>query len=110
MDISSYEKEGFKIISLLGRIDSTTSTDFGDWVEKYINPPTSNLILDCSGVDYISSAGLRVILNVMKMTKQHEFVFSICTPQEHVRELLDISGFASLIPVYQSLEDCITRT
>ncbi len=109
MDISMYEKEGFKVIAPLGRIDSMTSIDLGDWVEQNVNPPTCNVILDCSEVEYVSSAGLRVILNVMKLMKKHEYVFSICKPQEHVRELLDISGFASLIPVYRSLEDCISK-
>ncbi len=109
MDISMYEKEGFMVISPLGRIDSMTSVDLGDWVDQNVSPPKCNVILDCSQVDYVSSAGLRVILNLMKLMKRHEFVFSICTPQEHVRELLDISGFASLIPVYGSLEDCIVK-
>ncbi|THB78725.1 MAG: anti-sigma factor antagonist [Desulfobulbaceae bacterium] len=109
MEISSYDKAGQKVVAITGRIDAVTATELSSWVESEVTPPTANIIMDCTGVDYVSSAGLRVILQLTKLAKQHEYIFSLCNPQDNLKEVLDISGFSSLFPVHGSLEDALNN-
>lgn len=109
MDISAHDRDDNKIISLKGRLDTVTSTDLGKWLEDNFTPPSSKAVLDFSQVEYISSAGLRVILSIMKQMRKYDFAFSICCPHEHVNEVLEISGFTTLIPVHQTLDKCLEQ-
>ena len=110
MEISTYSKENNTIISIQGRLDTITSSELEEWLMMNFTPPAGKAVLDCSKIDYISSAGLRIILNMMKMMKKHAFAFSICCPHEHIKEVFDISGFATLIPVYRALDDCLQQS
>ena len=58
------------------------------------------LVLDLSGVDFISSAGLRAVLSLFKQTLAAKGAFALCALQPTVLEVLDISGFTNLIPTH----------
>lgn len=83
------------IVSLQGRLDSTNSVS----VEKDILEQTGNesVILDVSGLDYISSAGLRVVLILAKRAKQAGNRFLLAGMQPHIRDVFEISGFLSIL-------------
>ena len=66
-------------------------------------------MLDFDELDYISSAGLRVVLNAAKVFREIEFSFAACNMQDHVREVFEISGFDSFISIYDSIGDYIQK-
>ncbi len=107
MKITTDDRGEYKIIRVVGKVDAHTSGDFDSWVDQMITPPAMSVILDCSELDYISSAGLRVVLKILKLMKAHGYDFNLCAPQDHVKDVFDISGFATLVPVFNSLEDCL---
>ncbi len=107
MDISSYNRNGSTIIVVVGRIDAVTSAELSKWLDEEITPPEYNVILDCSEVNYVSSAGLRVMLQLTKLAKQNGVAFSLCRPQENLREVLDISGFSELFPIHADLDQAV---
>lgn len=106
MDISVDTKDSSQIVRITGRLDSLTSPELEGWVDDCIEPLKGNLIMDFAQLEYISSAGLRVILNISKIMQKHGSKFSICNAQEHVREVFEISGFDSIIPLYKSMDEC----
>ena len=63
----------------------------------------SNLILDFSALDFISSAGLRVLLMAAKRIGKDNGCFLLCEVSQPVREVLEISGFLGMIEVVGSL-------
>ena len=84
-------------IELVGRLDTTTAPT----LEKFINEnisDTKNLILDFNGIEYISSAGLRVLLGAQKKMQQvgSMKVIGVC---ESVMEVFDITGFADILTI-----------
>ena len=60
----------------------------------------AQLLIDCSGVLYVSSAGLRVLLTGAKKTKAAGGSLSCCALQPMVRQVFELSGFGSFLPVY----------
>jgi anti-anti-sigma factor len=83
-------------IFLCERIDSTNAAD----VEKeimgiYENNPAEIMILDADKLEYISSAGLRIIMKLIKMRKK----VSIINTTDAVYDILETTGFTKIIPV-----------
>jgi anti-anti-sigma factor len=90
------------IVKPAGRLDSATSPTFESDMDQYLREPKMNLLIDCDELDYVSSAGLRVILNAARSYKNISFEFAACNMQDHVREVFEISGFDSFIAIYNS--------
>ena len=95
------------IIRLTGRLDAITSPQFERDIEKCITSPQDNLVLDLAELDYISSAGLRIILKIAKAFNGVQWSLSLCQPQDHVREIFEMSGFEHFITLRDSVSECI---
>lgn len=109
MDISIASKDKSSVVTICGRLDSITSSVLEEWASEYTASPEGDIIMNFSQLEYISSAGLRVILNISKVMRKHSYNFSICSAQDHVREVFEISGFDTIIPLYNSIEECCSR-
>lgn len=104
----SQEKNSF-IIRPIGRLDSTTSPDFEQCLAEYLKSPGGHLLLDFEELDYISSAGLRVVLNAAKVYREVKWTFAACCMQDHVREVFEISGFDSFVSIYDTVAGFIDQ-
>ena len=85
------------IIEIVGRLDTTTAPA----LEKAINEDigdAKNLVLDLKGVQYISSAGLRVLLGAQKKMQKigSMKVVNVC---EEVMEVFEMTGFADILVI-----------
>ncbi len=107
MFISASHKNDLMIVTVEGRLDSLTSSELETWVDKNLVSPEHDVVMDFSRLDYISSAGLRVMLNISKLINKSSHKFSMCCVQDHVREVFEISGFDSFIPIHTSVGDSI---
>ena len=97
MDITSVKNDTTLTLCVEGRLDTTTSPRLEDELKRLL-PDVTELILDFHKVEYISSAGLRVILSTQKiMNKQGEMRLTGVT--EVVREVFDITGFSDFLTI-----------
>ena len=109
MEIIEKEQEGVSIFKLIGRLDSKTSPEFGKQVFDAIEKGSKNMIVDFEDLDYISSAGLRVILKATKDLKRSEGKFVLCSMKDYVKEVFEISGFDSFLPIVGSMDDAFEK-
>ena len=97
------------IITVKGRMDAVSAPDFekklGDWIDE----GEKNFIIDLGELDYISSAGLRSILATAKKLKAVNGQLFLSTLKDVVKEVFDISGFSSIIPIYESVEAALEQ-
>lgn len=91
------EEQGSQLLALKGRIDSATAGLFEQAVLGLFDAPGRRAVLDFAAVDYISSAGLRVVLMAAKRARQGEGRLLLCALPQHVREVFEISGFLKII-------------
>lgn len=85
-------------VSVKGRIDTITSHE----LEKEISGELGNfdsLIIDCSDLEYISSAGLRVLIVTQKNLKPDNIPFVIKNTNNAIREIFRMSGFDKLLKI-----------
>ena len=85
------------IIEAAGRLDTTTAPVLDKTINEDIEG-TKNLVLDLKGVEYISSAGLRVLLSAQKKMQQNGSmkVKNVC---EAVMEVFEMTGFADILVI-----------
>ena len=85
------------IIELVGRLDTTTAPALDKTINNDIGD-TKNLVLDVKGMEYISSAGLRVLLGAQKMMQKigSMKVINVC---ESVMEVFEMTGFADILVI-----------
>ena len=91
-------KNGTELIAAVdGRIDTATAPDFEASVKADLDG-VSELVVDFANVNYISSAGLRVLLSAQKiMNKQGEMVVKNCS--EEIKEIFEVTGFSDILTI-----------
>ncbi len=105
MNITDKKEGNALIIVLSGRMDATTAPSFQSACDKWLTAGERHVIIDCSGLEYISSAGLREILGLGKAIKAQDGFLGLCRLTGMVREVFEISGFFNIFPVFECLED-----
>ena len=83
--------------TLEGRLDTTTAPQFEAELKSAIEG-VENLVIDISKLDYISSAGLRVLLSAQK-TMNNQGSLVVKNPTEEVSEIFEVTGFADILTI-----------
>ena len=97
------------IFKLNGNLNSNTSPELEDKIFEAIKNESKNMILDFVDLDYISSAGLRVIMKTAKNLKQSEGMIVLCSMQDYVKEVFEIAGFDAYLPIVSTMDDALNQ-
>ena len=97
----------YTLISVEGRVDTTTSAGLEKTLMESIDGGCTKIILDCSGINYISSSGLRVFLVIQKKMISIKGHFNLCNLQPGIKEIFDISGFSSIFSIFPDKEAAV---
>lgn len=109
MDIIEEKQDRYHVFRLVGRLDSNTSPVFEEKVFTAIDAGSSRLIVDCGQLEYITSAGLRVLNKSAKRLKHESGAIVLCDMEDYVREVFEIAGFDTFLPIVSTLEDAVNR-
>ena len=96
------------LVKVDGRIDSATAPQFSEALQSLTDQGRFKLVLDFSGLDFISSAGLRVLINTQKTCKRYnrgEVV--LATVPANIYAALDLSGFTSLFQLFDDVTNAV---
>lgn len=107
MSIEESNNNGFKVTAIVGRLDSATSAAYEVELLNLLQDGRKAMILDLAGVDYLSSAGIRVLLLVFKRAAALKLALAIARPQAHVAEILEIAGLEDVISAHPSIEAAV---
>ena len=102
--------EGEAIVaSVSGRLDAGSSGQFDEALSDLIAEGARQVVLDFSNLAYISSAGLRSVLVAAKALKNNDGVLSLAELKAEVKEVFDISGFSSILPIYDTVDSAVDK-
>lgn len=105
MEINVEKKDDVTLISITGKLDTTTAGKLDDRLNKAIDQGIANTIFSLKELAYISSAGLRVILAFAKKLNLNNNKLCFTELDGNVKEVFEISGFYSLFKVYKTIEE-----
>jgi stage II sporulation protein AA (anti-sigma F factor antagonist) len=108
MPIAYHTAGAVQVASLDGQLNSHNAVEAESELLARV-APGARMLLDFTRLDYISSAGLRVVLVLAKRLKQADGRLVLCGMQPHVHEVFDISGFLSILDVAGSRDEALGR-
>ncbi len=97
MTITGQLKDNVLFVALQGRLDTLTAPDFEAEINTSLDQ-AQKLIIDMEKLDYISSAGLRVLLTAHKNMADKDGM-KILHPNEIVREVFEVTGFSGILTI-----------
>lgn len=109
MKIIQENNNGVEIFSVKGSLDSNTSPEFETRIYTALESGQRKVILNLKDLEYISSAGIRVMLKTTKDLKRMNGTIVLCDLQDYVREVFDIAGFDGYLNIEKNLETAMTN-
>ena len=107
MEITFETTNNKVVVHVSGRMDALTAPTFEQGYETWRQGGESAIIVDLSGLEYISSAGLRSILSTAKKVKASGGSLSFCGVQGMAAEVFKVSGFEKLFVLHASQEEAV---
>ena len=109
MTITEERSRGVVVVVPKGRIDSTTSAALDAHLLELSKAGDDRVVVDFTGVDYISSAGLRVMLTLAKRTRDRKGALALAGLEDAVRQVFELAGFLPLFAVEATREAAVAR-
>jgi anti-sigma B factor antagonist len=100
MDISKERVGDVHVVTASGRLDGIYSTAFANQVGELLTEANPKILIDFSDIDFVTSAGLRALLMLVKRAQAAGGVFALCGLNDQVRDILDISGFPMMFSIH----------
>jgi anti-sigma B factor antagonist len=108
MEINIAERNRVNVVSIVGKIDASNAGRVSVALDNLVNEGKVLLVGDFDRVDYISSAGLRVILAALKSARNQKGDFCLANVKDNVDTVLEYSGFKRLIKLFRDVDSAIT--
>jgi anti-sigma B factor antagonist len=105
MDVETTAHKRCSVVTVSGRVDSNTAPKFEETLKKVIEghketKAQKNVVLELSGVEFMSSAGLRGMVSSLKACKSGGGDLRLATPSARVVEVMQLAGLTSLFQVF----------
>jgi anti-sigma B factor antagonist len=105
MELTEQKTGKCLVIGIRGRLDTTNYTLLEKKMMDLIDQGEDRILMDCGQMDYVSSSGLRILLMALKRITLSKGKFVLCSLQENIREIFEISGFTTIFEIYGSREE-----
>ncbi len=99
--------QGVPVLVVTGRLDANSSPLFERQTAPLLTEKHQRMLLDLSCLTYISSAGLRAIIRIINHTSEQGGRTGVFAASAHILELMEISGFGTLIDIYPDRESAL---
>lgn len=99
MEFAQQQSGEVLVVRLTGRLDSSAAPGAEQEFAGLLGGGTPHIAIDLSDLEYISSAGLRVLLIVAKKVQQAKGKIALCGLTPNVREIFSISGFDAIFSI-----------
>lgn len=108
MELQFNTKDDVTIAYVEGRVDTTNYNEFENKISDKIAEADGDFIINCKGLNFISSSGLRVFLITQKKLLAAKRKLFLTNMQPAIKEIFDISGFSKIFTIYDTEEEAIS--
>jgi anti-sigma B factor antagonist len=105
MDISQSQKDDVTVVALAGRFDAQSAGDAEDTLKAALEADAKKILVDMDEVEYISSAGLRVLLSTAKKLAGVSGKLVLCGLKPYVREVFEVAGFTTIFMILPDVDE-----
>jgi anti-sigma B factor antagonist len=94
------QENGVTVVAVSGSVDALTASELAGTLEKAISDGSANLVVDLSGLEFMSSAGLRTLLGAVKESRSNGGDLRIVSSNPGIDKVLKMSGFHNIAKVF----------
>ena len=105
MQIRSYIQGRRLDLILAGKMDALAIAEVEQTLAVAISPAVCVAVVDLSGVDYISSAGLRLLLNLFKKLQQAGGTMALAGTKPYCQKVFELAGFGGIFPMFEQVAE-----
>jgi anti-anti-sigma factor len=109
MEISIRQQARAIVVVLKGRMDAVSAPMFESTLADHMAAGASRVVVDCEALEYISSAGLRSLLSTARTLRTRHGELAFAGIKDMVREVFEITGFATMFTIYDSTEAALAQ-
>ena len=102
--MQTVNQDGIVILHLKGKVDATNSRQVHDKVMEEIKGGCNKMLMNFSEVNYISSAGLQILIFATKSFAKNSGAFAVCSLNENIMKIFKISGLVNLFTIHDDVE------
>jgi len=107
MELLEKKTEKCLVIGIKGRLDTINYSILEKRLMELLDQDVARILVNCSQMDYVSSSGLRILLMALKRITMVKGKFVLCSLQDNIREIFEISGFTTIFEIYPNEEDAL---
>jgi anti-sigma B factor antagonist len=107
MNIEMRELKHVSVAKVSGRVDSATAPELEKALLGLLDAERSQIVVDLQETDYMSSAGLRVLVAMHKAAKKNGGGLCLAQPSARVQEVLDLAGLTPVFAVYPDVVEAV---
>jgi anti-anti-sigma factor len=102
IQVTQETRSGWHVVGVRGRADSEAADELEGALRAALEAH-SKVAADFTGLDYISSAGLRAVLQAARAAQARNAEFAVCSPSARVKKVFDMSGLHHVLQIYGDL-------
>jgi len=107
MEFSATLHGAVTVVALTGSLDALTSPTLDAALSQHIADGRTHLVVNLAGLEYTSSAGLRVLLNAVKQARQQGGDVRLAALQAGVKKVFELSGFTSILKSFADVDAAV---
>ena len=107
MDVSIKQLKRVDVVKVTGRVDSNSAPDLERALKSLLGSDRHQIVLDLEDTDYLSSAGVRVLIATIKAARHANGDVHLAHPSERVLEVLRLAGLEGIFPMYPDVLEAV---
>ena len=107
MGMNQEQESGIIILAIDGNLDAEGTQAMEEKVLALLESGETKLLFDFSGLDYINSSGLRVLVLAYQRLKKTSGTVAICGVKDYIQEVFEVSGYDKIFPLYAARTDAL---
>ena len=104
MQVTTSKRGNVLIVAIQGSLDVITSPDLEKQVVAFMDAGEKHLVMDLGKLDYVSSAGLRVFIMILKRLKELGGSIRFCGFSKQVKQIFDIAGLSLRVAIFPNVD------
>lgn len=105
VDIQRFQEEDYEVLLIVGEVDASSSIELDNAIDEAVKSGVKKILVDCSSLDYISSAGLGVFMSYIEEFKRNDINLVIFGLNDKVANVFEILGLDQLLKIEGTKEE-----
>lgn len=107
LSLQHYDRDGHAVLEVGGEVDIYTAPRLRERLVELVDKGHHHVIVDMTGVDFLDSTGLGVLVGGLKRVRSHEGALALVCDQERILKIFRITGLTKVFPIYDTVDEAV---